>query len=590
LKKFGQHIHRVYENAKTGTAYVVESKLKVMLEQDYLSLEKHEGIQSVHAQANGMGQLGSQIVREIVIPELNKEVNTGKNFYQLRQVVNSLILANWYKKKIKDSILAQVYENKNKVSGINMADPQEKQKIYERYLKAFKKGVYSYIKEEQDVITRQLTPRKYFSGGIRAVIAKTEYTDHVPSNDLPVDHSLLLESVNLGMAAAPVDMAQTALFKKVDGNTIDTEIELINRLSALYGRIVSGGLTDILGHKIQRDFMGAMLKELIEEAAIENKKIESMDMLVEMSVVFNAIGSKPGFPTDTYGSPNFKDYLPEIKAIVGAGDINEVRDILKKITPLPDQAGSQPTTPQFVNLIKENFTRMPHISTLKGKYGEETIQVVDLGAVEVNVPIVDVRPGNKILTLMTDEKLLAMAREWTADDNGRRIVVTQEGAIYMIKRHQGGQYRINPDPFLLDYEDYGTAMRPEVLGQIAEEFRATLRSKAEAAYQRIVIDSPHRDKRPANFLVRIEIDDKGKPDLKVAGIDFAMSTSTLGGIDLSGDSSVSVEDNGQEIKFHLDPAMLKQLQNVHGFTPDILNIQPMTDIKTFLGLADSTSG
>jgi len=28
----------VYENAKAGTAYVVESKLKVMLEQDYLAL------------------------------------------------------------------------------------------------------------------------------------------------------------------------------------------------------------------------------------------------------------------------------------------------------------------------------------------------------------------------------------------------------------------------------------------------------------------------------------------------------------------------------------------------------------------------
>src|SRR5476649_65759 len=34
----------VYENAKAGTAYVVESKLKVMLEQDYLSLEKHTAI------------------------------------------------------------------------------------------------------------------------------------------------------------------------------------------------------------------------------------------------------------------------------------------------------------------------------------------------------------------------------------------------------------------------------------------------------------------------------------------------------------------------------------------------------------------
>ena len=31
----------VYENAQAGTAYVVEAKLKVMLEQDYLSMSKH---------------------------------------------------------------------------------------------------------------------------------------------------------------------------------------------------------------------------------------------------------------------------------------------------------------------------------------------------------------------------------------------------------------------------------------------------------------------------------------------------------------------------------------------------------------------
>src|SRR5208282_2011309 len=87
----------VYENTKVGTAYVVESKLKVMLEQDYLSLEKHEGIQSMSK--NNINAVGSQIVREVVIPELTKEVNEDKNFSQLRQVYNSLILATWYKKK-----------------------------------------------------------------------------------------------------------------------------------------------------------------------------------------------------------------------------------------------------------------------------------------------------------------------------------------------------------------------------------------------------------------------------------------------------------------------------------------------------------
>ena len=155
----------VYENAKAGTAYVVESKLKVMLEQDYLSLAKHEGIQSHQPQAKDTNQLGSQIVREIVIPELTKEVNENKNFAQLRQVYNSLILATWYKKKIKDSILEQVYGDKNKVAGVNIDDPKEKERIYQRYLQAFKKGVYNYIKEDVDPATQEIVPRKYFSGG-----------------------------------------------------------------------------------------------------------------------------------------------------------------------------------------------------------------------------------------------------------------------------------------------------------------------------------------------------------------------------------------------------------------------------------------
>ncbi len=108
----------VYENAKAGSAYIVESKLKVMLEQDYLALYKNNvGVGSKPTQERAgyepaptdINQLGSTIVREIVIPELTNEVNEDKNFVKLRQVYNSLILATWYKRKIKDSILAQIY-------------------------------------------------------------------------------------------------------------------------------------------------------------------------------------------------------------------------------------------------------------------------------------------------------------------------------------------------------------------------------------------------------------------------------------------------------------------------------------------------
>ena len=162
----------VYENAKAGTAYVVESKLKVMLEEDYLALSKNSAVAPVKETPTVLPKAAkqsvgaSQAVRDVILPELEREINHGSNFAQLRQVYNSLILATWYKRKIKNSILSQVYAGKNKITGVNVKDPQEKQKIYEQYLQAFKKGAYNLIKEEIDPVTQQPIPRKYFSGGL----------------------------------------------------------------------------------------------------------------------------------------------------------------------------------------------------------------------------------------------------------------------------------------------------------------------------------------------------------------------------------------------------------------------------------------
>src|SRR3989338_10469324 len=40
-----------------------------------------------------------------------------------------------------------------------------KEKIYQQYIEAFKKGVYNYIKEDHDPYMQKNIPRKYFSGG-----------------------------------------------------------------------------------------------------------------------------------------------------------------------------------------------------------------------------------------------------------------------------------------------------------------------------------------------------------------------------------------------------------------------------------------
>ena len=154
----------VYEHGQT--AFVVSGHMKVMLEEDYLALQKHM------SKSTDTHSVASQIVRAIILPEIEKEVNTGKNFATLRQIFNSLILASWYKKNLKEALLTQVYANKSTVKGVNLADPSVKQQIYQQYLKAYKKGVFNYIKEDAKP-NGQTIPRKYFSGGFVANLAMT---------------------------------------------------------------------------------------------------------------------------------------------------------------------------------------------------------------------------------------------------------------------------------------------------------------------------------------------------------------------------------------------------------------------------------
>jgi len=154
----------VYEHE--NTVYVVDSKLKVMLDSDYTALQN--GIDSIETtdSTKDVQKLGENIVREIILPAIEKEVNEGEHFAKLRQIYHSLILAKWYKETIQGSILSQVYIDQNKVVGIENGDESVNDQIYDRYMKAFKKGVFNYIKEDVDRLSGEMIPRKYFSGGI----------------------------------------------------------------------------------------------------------------------------------------------------------------------------------------------------------------------------------------------------------------------------------------------------------------------------------------------------------------------------------------------------------------------------------------
>ena len=200
----------VYENK--DKAFIVESHLKVMIEEDYLALaknmknEKMGTTKQKEEDVKAISNVSSLIAKEILIPAIEKEVNENKNFAQLRQIYASMILAAWYKKTLKDNLLNKVYSNKKKINGVgynrsvilsgakDLRDPSsleitpqdDVEVIYQQYIAAFKTGVYNMIKEDHDQYMGKVIPRKYFSGGFEAtdMAALVEVTHDMPPGDL----------------------------------------------------------------------------------------------------------------------------------------------------------------------------------------------------------------------------------------------------------------------------------------------------------------------------------------------------------------------------------------------------------------------
>jgi len=158
----------VYEHA--NTAVIKEASLKVMMEEDFIAAQQSviasaaKQSQKIAAVANSLPRNDTNnAFRRHILPLLQNEIDAGNNFAQLRQIYHAFILASWFKKKLKDSIY-KYYINQKKIAGIDIEDKNVKEKVYNQYLEAFKKGAYDYIKTEQNNFKR--TRRHYFSGGI----------------------------------------------------------------------------------------------------------------------------------------------------------------------------------------------------------------------------------------------------------------------------------------------------------------------------------------------------------------------------------------------------------------------------------------
>ncbi|MBF0386076.1 MAG: hypothetical protein HQL27_09455, partial [Candidatus Omnitrophica bacterium] len=114
---------QVYEH--NDSAFITESYMKVMLEEDFEAVNKNkESLKIIQSDnevngVNDIARITNQVMRETVIPEIEKEINSGKGFIKLRQIYNSMIMASWFKRNLRRGILKDIYFGQSRVGGVD---------------------------------------------------------------------------------------------------------------------------------------------------------------------------------------------------------------------------------------------------------------------------------------------------------------------------------------------------------------------------------------------------------------------------------------------------------------------------------------
>ncbi|MEK6568252.1 MAG: hypothetical protein AABZ27_05925, partial [Candidatus Omnitrophota bacterium] len=113
-----------------------------------------------------LNQYSTQLIRELILPRLTREVNTSRKYAQLRQVFFSLILSRWFKDRFKGKIgqYSQLIDSRN-LDNLTSKEAWSKDYYFNQYKKSFQQGEYS-LKEQITTPTGQVI-RSYVSGGIK---------------------------------------------------------------------------------------------------------------------------------------------------------------------------------------------------------------------------------------------------------------------------------------------------------------------------------------------------------------------------------------------------------------------------------------
>jgi len=88
-----------------------------------------------------LNEYSTQLIRELIIPKLTKEVNSSKRYAALRQVFFSLVMARWFKDTFqgKPGQYAQLIDSHN-LNNLTSKEAWSKTYYFNEYKKSFEQG------------------------------------------------------------------------------------------------------------------------------------------------------------------------------------------------------------------------------------------------------------------------------------------------------------------------------------------------------------------------------------------------------------------------------------------------------------------
>ena len=164
----------VHEKTVDQQGHVAIEKLglKVLCEEDYETLRRYRESERRGAEVAHMPEWDAQVValfKELILPEIQKEVSSGPRFGLLRQVLSVLVVANWIMQSQLGDMLRKagfIGSNEPQRYGLNTVDEAVLLSMKRLYLRMFGDGVWQHTATRIEPGSGLVEKRLYVAGGI----------------------------------------------------------------------------------------------------------------------------------------------------------------------------------------------------------------------------------------------------------------------------------------------------------------------------------------------------------------------------------------------------------------------------------------